>query len=1156
MNLKALKTNLFLMVIFFCWPITISQASDSDVIGIRIVPNPENLSVSRWYASQGFIGSPQSLMIDSYPAIRDGRTVYVNVANIENDNLYTNILLISYNQNSSLPTVDIFGQIVNNMKFNSNIEGIGACSLNKNISCFYDSDCPLGEYCNSLKARVIRDVKRLEGIAEIKRLVGNYQSRNNNYPRITSGTYVSGFTMSTWPSWQKTLAIELGGPLPIDPINKMGACPGFATTTCWNETTKRFAGDLTKKTLPQGTSAYIYYADPQGSGWGTCVQTESGYSNLQALNCFADQYSNNPPVFKDVNLSGFPSQEFYGFVWGLDSDGDKMTLQAELFNPNNSSAWQSGGWEWDAGNSGFKVTPSNTPGQFTLHAATVGRYLSGYQVKLTLDDGRNLPNSRQSQTYPVNIGFGESVLSDSSGRVAIGNSLSLKMFGQDVDGSALTSLNFKSAFLGENELNKTQWEQMGFSLKEMSLSGIYKPSQKTGNYIVNVSSKSPLGGKDKLAAFRYSVYNTPPVFKELVASFPDGSGVGCQNDCSINVYNGEKATVKVVGVDSENHKINYELVDNLGGKISINKSSGLITGLEKLDSGDESFKTFTVKLKMFDDYCASSSEQECSSLYSFDIVARQVCSSDNPKSFLKAKANGPFKVTQSGQKLNTGLVIPDCGEILGNKGTVAFNGVEETIDRNQAIVIISDLSYSMQNNVKEIPAVERLKGALIGSNIYDVKSGGLFNNIYEIGKERQKKGLFVKTIPISYNSKVWGLGYGIDLESHYYSDIHKFEDILNPGVLNIFKTSIEGYYRTNVDYPETHTLKALNKAEEFFEKFDKEHSSETIAKTDKIVILISDGFPEISGINNRYRCTYQPPTPDQCPCQDDGNANIDRSNCTTKSGPPEGCWYEKTGLQTYKWWYESCSRYVDQTCYSPCYIKEVGDACAKGQSAKNGYYIYCHCEYVPPTTRNTFPRLKQFLTKMFGVPNSRAITEYTNCATTYEYTFDDEKTDEDCYEKYGDYYRIGSVGSKGFIKCDTSSDVRRQTELMKADGVTIYTVYYDTQGTQAPKQNMCSWSSNNGTKCNNNLYAFSGQNIDEMINKLSSNLKINKPRNVKVNNIEVTDPEPYLINSYGEIEIDGLTCSNLNPIVTYQSKGFLEFSNIEVNYCPNQKRLN
>ena len=68
-------------------------------------------------------GSPQALLVDGYEAIRDGRTVYVNAANIDPNTklIYTNIYLISYNQDSAAQTVDILGQIITHWKFNSNL---------------------------------------------------------------------------------------------------------------------------------------------------------------------------------------------------------------------------------------------------------------------------------------------------------------------------------------------------------------------------------------------------------------------------------------------------------------------------------------------------------------------------------------------------------------------------------------------------------------------------------------------------------------------------------------------------------------------------------------------------------------------------------------------------------------------------------------------------------------------------------------------------------------------------------------------------------------------------------------------------------------------------------------------------------------------------
>src|SRR5512136_739858 len=100
-----------------------AQTASSDAIAVRVVPNPNHYSIARWYEAQGFSGSPQSLIVDGYEAIRDGRTVYVAAANIETDTrlIHTNIYLISYNQDPAPNTVDILGQMIAHWKFNDNL---------------------------------------------------------------------------------------------------------------------------------------------------------------------------------------------------------------------------------------------------------------------------------------------------------------------------------------------------------------------------------------------------------------------------------------------------------------------------------------------------------------------------------------------------------------------------------------------------------------------------------------------------------------------------------------------------------------------------------------------------------------------------------------------------------------------------------------------------------------------------------------------------------------------------------------------------------------------------------------------------------------------------------------------------------------------------
>jgi hypothetical protein len=187
------------------------QASTSpDAIAVRVLPNEAHIGIERWYQNQGFFGSPQTLKVDGYEAIRDGRTVYVSAANIIGNNLYTNIYLISYNQDQEQETVDIFGQILSHWKFNANIITTGNCSIDNTMTCNYDSDCSFDEYCASEKSEITRDVKRMADLMEIIYAIENYKDINSEYPMLSSGTYIPGATISTWPSWQTTFKNELG----------------------------------------------------------------------------------------------------------------------------------------------------------------------------------------------------------------------------------------------------------------------------------------------------------------------------------------------------------------------------------------------------------------------------------------------------------------------------------------------------------------------------------------------------------------------------------------------------------------------------------------------------------------------------------------------------------------------------------------------------------------------------------------------------------------------------------------------------------------------------------------------------------------------------------------------------------------------------------
>lgn len=132
--------------------------SSPDAIGIRVVSNRWHSSPKEWYDLQRFPkGSPQSIVVDGYPAIRDGRTLYVGAGNLSGTSLYTNIYIISYNQGANPNTVKVFNQLIKNLTFNINalapgqclhnvdgsklLEGSKKCTNAETKSCQSDGDC-------------------------------------------------------------------------------------------------------------------------------------------------------------------------------------------------------------------------------------------------------------------------------------------------------------------------------------------------------------------------------------------------------------------------------------------------------------------------------------------------------------------------------------------------------------------------------------------------------------------------------------------------------------------------------------------------------------------------------------------------------------------------------------------------------------------------------------------------------------------------------------------------------------------------------------------------------------------------------------------------------------------------------------------------------
>jgi cysteine-rich repeat protein len=582
---------------FFCLNGRAQASSSPDAIAIRVIPNKNNYSPLKWYKDQGFAGSPQIITVDGYEAIRDGRTVYVNAANVVDtdndgtpDTLYTNIYLISYNQDTEKATVDIFGKILKHWKFNSNIvsmSGPGICRKDNTQSdcagtvgcwtfngdfddhsgnnyhgapnggvgftvngiigeaaefdgvddyvdipfvdfsngytiealvnlydynspdpghkiiyeqggfkpmlyyntdagnttsyhrfvnyvydgsdhealsnsrfllntwyhvvgtwdkntlklyvngalngqapltslsssafngriggdiswgghewwyglidefkiydhplsqqeilakynkvmrkCLTDDDCEIGSFCSSLKARITRDTIRLADLADIREKLEVYKDEHGGYPVLKAGTYLTQRTISVWPSWQDTLAKDLNDTLPVDPINKLGPCPGYDPNTCWNEATKQFAGSLPNNT-PPASNVYIYTASSTGESSKVCAIMESGLINASGGHCGGNILANNPPKIVSVNLApGMAQRKYSGYVKAIDSDGDIL----------NWSITCSGSWAgWTPSCPLLRNT--TTQNQKEVYATRAGGN-GNYDISITVDDGR------------------------------------------------------------------------------------------------------------------------------------------------------------------------------------------------------------------------------------------------------------------------------------------------------------------------------------------------------------------------------------------------------------------------------------------------------------------------------------------------------------------------------------------------------------------------------------------------------------------------------------------------------------------------------------------------------------------------------------------------------------------------------------------------
>ena len=405
----------------------------SDAIAVRIIPNPNHYSISRWYESQGFSGAPQDLTVDGYEAVRDGRTVYVNATNVDGKNIYTNVYLISYNQSPTDKTVDILGQIISHWKFNSNVgvlestnplpscaisnkncvtdsecgddqvcstsgNASSSCILKTTKNCLIDSDCPSNFFCNSLKSKIIRDAKRIGQLEELKESLFQYKELNKTFPILKAGTYLSNHSISVWPSWSQNFLANLKVSANfLDPINRLGACSGYDVKTCWDAKANKFVYNPNANylMLPAGSYAFVYKTDSNGSNYNLCATLESRDPALDYHFAPNDPSSsaclvasgvttggtalNTAPVLRDMYLSGEAGQEFNGFIRVTDNENNPLSWT--LYT--SGTDWKN--WQNNSVNNSAPVLRySNVADQRKVYASLAGDpgdYFFGFKVE-------------------------------------------------------------------------------------------------------------------------------------------------------------------------------------------------------------------------------------------------------------------------------------------------------------------------------------------------------------------------------------------------------------------------------------------------------------------------------------------------------------------------------------------------------------------------------------------------------------------------------------------------------------------------------------------------------------------------------------------------------------------------------------------------------
>ncbi len=283
----------------------------SDAIGVRVGENTDYDSPSAWVEDQDFTGSFSETTLDGYQAVESGTTLYASAANQSGTTIYPNIYVVSYNEDASEESLDIFAQILENWQFNANddivtdvnlcsdVDGYVVTAENEYLSCEWDGDCletcgddytcsltgdPCGidpsdasdttdetcplvagaGVCDGEKEKLTRDMQRLTDVTDMVATLQEF-GEENAYCEVTTDTACE--TSDDCPGTEDCL---LGFP-----DVQTGTFIPALTNSVWGSWNSAFANEL-GDTPPTDPVNEFYNCVAEGYDTESCWNGEAG----------------------------------------------------------------------------------------------------------------------------------------------------------------------------------------------------------------------------------------------------------------------------------------------------------------------------------------------------------------------------------------------------------------------------------------------------------------------------------------------------------------------------------------------------------------------------------------------------------------------------------------------------------------------------------------------------------------------------------------------------------------------------------------------------------------------------------------------------------------------------------------------------------------